>query len=416
MEARSEKMRKHVLFLTYHLPLPSEPGAFRPWMEARLMARAGYEVTVVTSGVQYMTGKDIRPGRGWCTEEMLENIRILRTWAPSNHRGSVFRRILNYVSYSALAGLAAILKVGQAHRIFAGTDPIFLVPVVYLISLIKRAPMILDERDLFPETAIALGVIKEGWLSHRLLGLQQFFRKKSSAIIAATPGILAQLINYGCPEGKVSLLYNADAYLDQELGNDDVVTNLRESTGKRFLVGYAGGLGRANDISTLIRAASLLLDLEDPGIVIIGSGERKKYYEEICRRENLTNVFLYESVPRREARLLIKQMDICVHLYPQDELFAGALASKIFDYLGVGKPVIFCGNGDTVNLLKTSRSGMTLRPEDHVSLAEAIKRLRGQNELRVALGRAGREWFEANVNDESASHILKQALESHGRH
>lgn len=129
----NEKVKGHVLFLSYHLPLPSEPGAFRPWMEARLLAGAGYRITVITSGVQYMTGKDIRPGRGWCTEETVESIRILRAWAPANHRGSVFRRTLNYLCYSMLAGLAAILKVGKLDRVLAGTDPIFMMPTIYLV-------------------------------------------------------------------------------------------------------------------------------------------------------------------------------------------------------------------------------------------------------------------------------------------
>jgi hypothetical protein len=59
----TEIFKPHVLFLTFHLPLGHEPGAFRPGMEARLLAQAGFRVTVITSGVHYMTGEDIRPRR-----------------------------------------------------------------------------------------------------------------------------------------------------------------------------------------------------------------------------------------------------------------------------------------------------------------------------------------------------------------
>ncbi|HDD35645.1 MAG TPA: hypothetical protein ENF30_02465, partial [Candidatus Desulfofervidus auxilii] len=200
---------KHVLFLTYHLPLENEPGAFRPWMEARLLKRAGYKVTVITCGVQYMTGEDIRPYKAWCTEEIVEGIRILRTWAPKHHRQSLFRRIFNYTSYAILAGLASILKVRKVDRVFAGTDPIFMMPIVYLISLIKRAPMVLDERDLYPETAIALGIMKPGIFSKFLFKLQQFFRKQAVGILTATPGIKRRLIDYGVSPQKIFLLYNA---------------------------------------------------------------------------------------------------------------------------------------------------------------------------------------------------------------
>ncbi len=76
----------HILYLTYHLPMEEEPGAFRPWVEARLLRESGFRVTVITSTVQYMTGKVIGSGTGWCREEMRDDIRILRVWAIMDHR------------------------------------------------------------------------------------------------------------------------------------------------------------------------------------------------------------------------------------------------------------------------------------------------------------------------------------------
>ena len=266
---------KHVLFFTYHLPLENEPGAFRPWMEARLLKRAGYEVTVITSGVQYMTGEDIRPYKAWCTEEITEGIRILRTWAPKYHRGSLFRRISNYFSYAILGGLAAILKVPKVDRIFAGTDPIFIMPIVYLISLIKHAPMILDERDLYPETAIALGIMKPGAFSKFLFKLQQFFRKQAAGILAATPGIKKQLIDYGISPQKIFLLYNADVFLNNSLPSWENSLSLRKLMNREILVGYVGGLGKANDVLTLLKAAKKLKDFDYIGFIIIGNGKKE---------------------------------------------------------------------------------------------------------------------------------------------
>ena len=160
-----ENFMKHVLFLTYHLPLSNEPGAFRPWMEARLLKRVGFDVTVITSGVHYMTGKDTRPSKKWCSEEWRDGVRILRTWAPRGHRHKAWKRIMNYLSYTLLSGLAGLIFVRKVNRILAGTDPLIMMPVVFTLSLMKRAPLVLDERDLFPETAIALGVMREGLLS-----------------------------------------------------------------------------------------------------------------------------------------------------------------------------------------------------------------------------------------------------------
>ena len=122
------KRPPHILFFSYHLPRDDEPGAFRPWMEARLLKKIGFEVTVVTSGVHYMTGKDTRKGKGWCTEEFDEGIRILKTWAPTGFRRSILRRIFNYLCYTWLAGQASLIKVGKVDRVFTGTDPIVMMP------------------------------------------------------------------------------------------------------------------------------------------------------------------------------------------------------------------------------------------------------------------------------------------------
>ena len=403
---------KHVLFLTYHLPLENEPGAFRPWMEARLLKRAGYKVTVITCGVQYMTGEDIRPYKAWCTEEIVEGIRILRTWAPKHHRQSLFRRIFNYTSYAILAGLASILKVRKVDRVFAGTDPIFMMPIVYLISLIKRAPMVLDERDLYPETAIALGIMKPGIFSKFLFKLQQFFRKQAVGILTATPGIKRRLIDYGVSPQKIFLLYNADVFLNNFLpSSGESSLSLHKLINKKILVGYVGGLGRANDVLTLLKAAKRLKNFDQLGFVIVGSGEKREEYINFCKENNLDNILFLSAVPRKEARNLIRQLDICIQALPKNEHFSSTLTSKTFDYHALGKPIIFCGSGDTAELLQKSAGGVVVPSENDKALAEAIQMLAENDDLREKLSKSAREWYEKNINLETACNVLKKAIE-----
>lgn len=394
--------------------MAEEPGAFRPWMEARLLSDAGFRVTVVTSGVHYMTGKDTRKKGGWCSEEMIQGIRVLKTWAPADHRRSLAKRIFNYVSYAFLGGLVSFLKVGKIDRVFAGTDPIFMMPVVFLISLLKRAPMVLDERDLYPETAIALGVISDGWITRAFFYIQQFFRRKAFGILAATPGIRSQLIGYGHPPSKVHLLYNADAYLDDGIGHGTAVIDLRRRTEKEFLVGYAGGLGRANHVFTLVRAAHDLNGALSLAFVIIGTGEMRTTYIDYCRRHALHNVFFFDAVPRREARRLLQQMDICVQPLPRDRHFSHTLTSKTFDYHGLGKPMIFCGQGDTVRLIAASGGGIAVEPEDDRALADAIRLLWQDTELRYKMGASARKWFKDHIDSAAACKIMKRAIDGHG--
>jgi colanic acid biosynthesis glycosyl transferase WcaI len=400
----------HILYFTYHLPRGKEPGAFRPWMEARLFKLAGYEVTVITSGVHYMTGKDTRKERGWCTEELDAGIRILKTWAPTGVKRSNLGRILHYLSYTCLGGIAGLLKVGKVDRVFAATDPILTMPMVYLVSRLKRVKLVLDERDLFPESAVALGMISEGWFSRLWFGMQQFFRRKSAHLLTATPGIRETLLSYGHSEEKVELLYNADVFWDDRDCGAVRADSLRQKTGKGFLIGYAGGLGKSNDIMTLLRAADNLRQVDSLGFVIIGDGENLGRYKEYCRQHDLQNVCFMGAVSRQQAHGWLRQMDVGVHLYPDKEIFHVALASKVFDYLELGVPVVFCGRGDTVKLLAESGGGLAVPPEDDKALVRAIRKLSENGALTGAMRRSGRRWFEQNINRGGACTIIKKTM------
>jgi colanic acid biosynthesis glycosyl transferase WcaI len=399
-----------ILFFSFHLPRDDEPGAFRPWMEARLCKQAGYEVTAITSGVHYMTGKDTRRHRGWCTEEFDEGIRILKTWAPTGFRRSNLRRIINYLTYTCLAGIASLIKVPKVDRVFAGTDPIFMMPMVFLVSRLKGAKLVLDERDLYPETAIALGILSEGQFSRLLFQIQQFFRRKAVHLLTATPGIRKKLLSYGHPDAKVQLLYNADVFWDDHSDDANLADSLKPEIGKKFLVGYAGGLGQANDIPALLRAAVHLRELKDLGFVLIGDGEKLAVYEKYCQQQCLENIYFIGSKPRGVTRELLKEMDICIQPLLHHQHFSHTLTSKTFDYHGLGKPMVFSGQGDTVNLLAESGGGLAVPPEDDQALAAAIGNLLKDEELRRRMGTAARKWFEEHISFDQARAIIKRAM------
>lgn len=401
---------------SYHLPRDEEPGAFRPWMEARLLKMLGFEVTVITSGVHYMTGADTRSRQGWVTEEWVEGIRILKTWAPRSFRRSIFKRLYNYLSFAVLAGLAGLIKSGRTDWVFAGTDPILLMPVVFLVTRLKRAGLVLDERDLYPETAIALGIIRKGSLSRLLLRLQQYFRKHAHHILAATPGIRNRLAEYGYG-AKVQLLYNADVFLNGSKRSSATVVPLRVRIKKKFLAGYAGGLGQANDVWTILRAARRLRDeLPDLGFVIIGTGENLESYRGYCQNHQLDNVFFLGARPREETRELIKEFDLCLAPLPKHPHFSYTLTSKIFDYHGLGKPIIFSGMGDSVNLLAASGAGLAVPPEDDAALAAAIKDLVQDAARCQQMAVAGRQWFDQNISVAKACDILRRAFDLNGNY
>lgn len=390
----------HVVFFAYHFPSSREPGNARRWVEARLLQMAGYHVTVVTSQVNYLTGtRSRRDRRSWCTEEITHGMRVLRVWTTENYRRSVASRLLNYFCFTLLAGAASIIRAERARYVFAGTEPIFMIPIVRVVCHLKRASLILDEGDLYPETAIALGVTKPSPITTLLAEMMRRVRLKSHRILAATPGIHRYLLAQGVSPERVHLLYNADPFLDEDLRIvDPDAASLSAWTGKTFLVVYAGGLGQSNDIETLIRAAAELRDLPTLAVVIIGAGEQVDAYQRLCAEHAISNVFFHSAVSRRCARQLLAQADICVQLLRDHPHFQMTLPSKVFDYHALGIPTLFAGRGDTEALLKESGGGITVRSQDPISFAGAVRKLYRDSELRRELGTRARRWSKANVS------------------
>ncbi len=378
------------------------------------MRDLGCEVTVITSAIQYMTGTDLRDGRsGWCTSEHRDGIRILRVWGLRNYRANLWHRLLQYVIYAGLTGVASLVRAGKADCVFVGTDPIFVTPIARIVARVKGAQLVLDERDLYPETALALGVLKPGVLARVISAWQRFMRKRARRILAATPGIRTRLLELKVPAEHVRVLYNADAYLDAADHGQAGARQLLEHyapKGAKFIVVYAGGMGRANDVDTLLDAAELLREERDVGFVLAGDGERRADYEQRIGRAGL-NAVMTGPLPRDKALQIILGACACAHMYPKQPLFAGALASKTLDYLTLGKPVVFCGEGDTVEVLTAAGGGICCPPGDANELVEALRWLRDHPDERKRMGQAAQRWCLENLGRPAASAIMAWALE-----
>lgn len=400
-----------ILYITYHLPTDDEPGAFRPWVEARLLRESGYEVTVITSAVHYMTGKFIGSGHGWCREEMREGIRILRVWTIPDHRRSIARRILNYSIFALLAAAAALRKVREPlHCLFTATDPLFFMPFLMIVAAIKRVPVVLDERDLYPDTAIALGLIREGWITRLVFAMLQVVRRRATSLLAATPGIKRRLVAHGHDPERVHVLLNADPYLNA-LDHPHVPAAVTEIRGRyRRLVGYAGTLGQADDVETILRTAAELKHRNDLGFLLVGGGERYSEYVDLARKLELHHVLFLGPIPRSITRAILAQCDMCLQAVLPDRFFRSTLTSKTFDYLGLGIPVIFAGAGDTADLLRESGAGIAVNSLDAKEMAAAVVALSDDDAMRMRLARAAHDWYASHISIANCLQVVRSAI------
>jgi glycosyltransferase involved in cell wall biosynthesis len=401
-----------ILFLTYHFPTPEESGAGRPWSTASLLRDLGHEPVVVTAGTHYLTGEDIRRDRtGLTSEENIGGFSVIKTYAPRDYRRSTARRLLNYLAFAAGAMLAG-LRQRDIDAVLVAMDPIFITPVAYLLSLLKRAPLILDERDVYPDTAVALGMLKSPVIIGILDRWHRFMCGKSPAILAATPGIKRILLGKGVEGEKVFVLPNVRVTSPLADGSR-IQEEIRERHGwrSRFLVMYAGNFGQANDMFTILKAAKLL-SASCPGIhiALIGAGEKKAQYVSFCKEEGLQNIEFLAAVPWLELQGYLAAADVTVHAFPDQPFWDCTLASKILDYMWAAKPVVFSGRGDTADLLGVSGGGVATRPGDPQAFCEAIARLSQSPSTAKDMGEKGYRHMVEHFSMDRLRETMRMAL------
>ena len=403
---------KKVLFLTYHFPTPNKPGSFRPWVEANILKKLGFDVTIITSGVDHITG-ELKIKRKTWAEENIYGFKVIKVFTLTKHRTSILKRGLHYLLFSFFAFWTGI-REKNVDIIFLGSHPFTMLSIGYILKILKKdVKIIIDERDVYPDTAIALGVLKNSFLIKILDKCGKFFRKNADFIIAATPGIKRILIEKGICSEKIITIPNVDIDLIRkfEMKNNFNVPDLRIRFNKSFIVIYTGGLGLANDILTILKAARIVQGKNDKiGFVIVGGGDRLKFYKKFLKDKDINNVFFIPPVGREISRYLISQAGICIHALKKHKYWECALASKIFDYFLMKKPVIFAGWGDIEKLLKESNGGISVPPEDYKQLAEKILLLSIDKEKLQKMGINGYNYIVNHYSPESIINSFKRVF------
>jgi glycosyltransferase involved in cell wall biosynthesis len=283
-------------------------------------------------------------------------------------------------------------------------------PFLMIVAAIKRVPVVLDERDLYPDTAIALGIVREGWLTRLVFAMLQLSRRRATSLLAATPGIKRRLVAHGHDPDRIHVLLNADPYLNM-LNQARVPAAVTEFRARyRCLIGYAGTLGQADDVETIIRTAAELKHRNDLGFLIVGGGERYSEYVELARKLELHHLLFLGPIPRGITRAILAQCDVCLQAVPPDQFFSSTLTSKTFDYLGLGIPVIFAGAGDTADLLRESGAGIAVASLDAKEMAAAVVTLSDDDARRDRLARAANDWYASHISIANCLRIVRSAI------
>jgi colanic acid biosynthesis glycosyl transferase WcaI len=403
----------NLLFLTPYFPPEVGAAQTRIHELAVRLARMGHRVSVLTTFPNYPSGVVPKEWRGkffWkCVDE---GIHVYRIWSYAVPNKGFLKRILGQLSFAFFASCAAPL-LPRCEAIIVESPPLFDGLAGLFLSAMKRAPYLFTVSDLWPESAIQMGVLKNPvliWLSKQI---EMLFYRRAAAVFAVTQGIRRTIVSEGIDSQKV-VLFRAGVDTEFFLPNMDG-SETRRMLGispRDFLVLYAGTLGMAHNLSAILEAASLFQSEGNNNMrfVLAGDGAEKQTLKDKARILGLNNLTFLDPVPKARMPFLLNAAD-CVVVSVRDlEIFRGALPTKLFEAMSCAKPVVLAVAGEAEEAVRSAESGYCVTPGDSAGIHNALLALAQDPANAAQMGKNGREFVVQHFSRDSRAQELNECL------
>jgi len=403
------------------------------------LQKRGDEVIVVTA-FPYYTNKTLpQEYKGkFISLESYKGIKVIRTFTYLPSSKTPLRRLLTFSSFMLSSVFALLYLKGRYDLLITISPPLFSGVSAFIISRLKRIPFIFDLQDIYPETAVSLGVLKDGFTLSLAQGLERFIYRKAEAISVISSGFKDNLRKKGVPDRKVHIIPN---WVDIELFNPEFKDDLsagspvyrasgRERTAEagpsaglaaeagpsaglaaeagkirkelnldnKFVVMFAGNLGLAQGLQTLVKCAKLLRENKDIEFVFVGEGVERENLVNLIKKYSLSNLRFISGQPNKKMPAYLSLANVCLAHLRRGEIWKMTIPSKIYEYMAMGKPIIIGVDGEAKRLIESANCGVYVQPEDPERLSKAILKLYKDKQLCFEYGKRGRSYVRKNYS------------------
>ncbi|WP_409272328.1 glycosyltransferase family 4 protein [Neobacillus sp. SCS-31] len=372
-----------VIYLCQHFPPETGAPQIRVYEVSKELIRRGLQAEVLTAFPHHPKGVIPDEYKGMFYKfENWDGIPVHRSWIYPSPKGSFWKRLASYFSFT-FSAFYSIFKARPTDVIICNSPPLFLGITGYLGAKIKRAKFVFNVADIWPESAVELGILKNKNFIRMAEWLEMFLYRKSWKIATATEGIRQYMINKGKKPEDVFLLpngVNTDTF--KPMPKDSGLLKEIGAEGKKVFM-YAGTFGYAQGLDSVLEAAALLKETDpDAHFLFVGDGQERDKLHKMKDDLKLDNVTFYGSVPVSEMPRLFSAADYSIVSLRNIDLFKGARPSKIFPAISCGVPVLYCGVGESAAILEEYNCGKIAPPENPEGIAAAIRELMRVDEAK----------------------------------
>ena len=369
---------------------PPEIGAPQARLSAlaREFARRGHSVSVLTAMPSYPTGR-IQPGYGgaWRRDRQ-DGVSVIRTLVYPTQDPGFPRRLANYLSFTLSSALVGTACLESPDYLLVESPPLFLGLTGLWLSRLKRARLVFNVSDLWPESAVRLGLLRAGSLAHRLAAWLESLCYRRAWLVT---GQSAEIV------GDVTARFPTCETFHLSNGVDTTAfAPERATAAARALLGtapgcvalYAGLHGLAQGLDQLLDAVEALPPESDLRLVLMGDGPEKARLLQRARARDLHRVTFLDPRPHGEMPAVLAAADLVI--VPLLRHLPGAVPSKLYEAMASARPVVLLAEGEAARIVTEHQAGIVVRPQDGVGLIHALRTLAANASLRRTLGANGR--------------------------
>ncbi len=375
-----------ILYVSQYFVRDDQPGGVRHWQHARALAQAGHEVEVVTSYVQHKEREVPERYRGRrVVREEEDGLVVWRTYATPGYGRDLRSRVSNYGTFAWWSTVAGA-RAKRPDVVVASSPSLPAAATAAAVAGARGARFLLEVRDLWPDSAVAMGLVSDPRIIGAAQRLERFCYSKAERVVALTEGIRDGVVAGGVPPARVELITNG-----VDLNMTDGAEPASEVPGRDagFVAMYVGAHGTYNALGGVLAAADRLRG-ESIQIVLVGGGDRKDALVAEAEERGLDNVTFCDPVPKRDVPRWLAAADACILPYQDLELFSGALPNKTFDYMAAARPLVASvPPGELTRLVQRAGCGVSVPAEDPDALAGALRALATDPVGAREMGRRG---------------------------
>ncbi len=400
----------HILLIHQAFASLNEAGGTRHYEIAHHLIQQGHRVTVITSPISYLTGKAKSGKIPWVTRETPEpGMELLRVYVyPSLHK-SFFHRLINFFSFM-FSSFWVGLGVKNVTTVWGTSPPIFQGWTAWLLARIKLVPFVFEVRDLWPEFAVAIGVLKNTTLIRMSYWLESFLYRHADRIVVNSPGFIPFVQQRGgkdillIPNGVDPAMFDPNAK-----GNDfRGVHNLTNA----FIVLYAGAHGISNDLDVILAAAEITRENKNIQYVFVGDGKEKPALQQITLNKGLKNVLFLPAVAKSGMEEVMAASDVCIAILKPLDLYKTTYPNKVFDYMAAGRPIVLAIDGVIREVVESAHAGIFIPPGNSIEMAKVIVELYKDRDATRQMGLDGRKYVCEHFDRKQMANQFEKLFQS----